>query len=301
MTLIPTVGDTYHIKPAWKAVGGKGKIAARICNYFYGSIREFYEPFYGGGAVTLELYRTGRLHSAQRVVANDFDPSIKLMCEAIAAEPKLFAANLYFWETKYYKNPEETYYQIRQEWNDGIHQTLKPAHAAKCLFLRQAGYNGLWRVNKNGKMNTPWGKYKKVHLPPLDQLFALAKLYGKMRFDSQDFAQHVEDEIWSRFDMNLNNVCVFMDPPYLKTYSQYVKSGWGVSDAERLVCLCQNLAYRGATVVLSHIDNDAIREVLKDFWPTAKLIDIDTRHTVNCDGKGRGKVRELLITNSEAA
>ena len=73
---------------------------------------------------------------------------------------------------KKYDNTEEVFYAVReQEWT----ALPKAEAAARTIFLNHTCFNGLYRVNKQGKFNVPYGKYKNPKICDEEGLYAASE------------------------------------------------------------------------------------------------------------------------------
>jgi len=152
-------------KPFLKWAGGKGQliheIVKRLPNELLSSqITTYIEPFIGGGAVffyiaqKFENISNFYLFDANEDLVNCYN-SIKDDVDAVIEALRKLAQ-----EYHASKNRKELYISIRHKFNETKHNWAV-INAAQLIFLNKTCFNGLYRVNKSGYFNVPFGDYKK--------------------------------------------------------------------------------------------------------------------------------------------
>lgn len=268
----------------FKCVGGKGKLV--------GALREllppkeewsegYCEPFVGGGALFRHLAGTASL--PDKVWLNDASPGTARTWQDLKRNGRWTEDWLLKRELQYARaTPEERkalYDKERAVWNSG------GVTGARHIFLRKTGFNGLWRENKKGEYNVPWGKYKTFAAPRLKPLVEALS------------AHQVEVTNLSGADVVGQVGCgwlVYVDPPYLGEFSNYTSAGFNASDHVRLIQACAGAADRGVKVLYSNRWCPEVLELLQQHWPEANRQRLVVQQTVACTNTGRGAVEELV-------
>jgi DNA adenine methylase len=264
-----------------KWVGGKVRTADLIAGHIGTIGGRYFEPFVGGGAVLLKLLRNGGVKSA---VASDTNDKLIRTWKAVQADPAGVGWQVAMLPTESYR---EKYYEMRAAMNEGIADPNK--HAAVMLWLNRACFNGLWRENKRGALNTPCGRYAKVRVPTIDELTEMARLIADVTFMNLDFMAVVE--------MAGAGDVVYCDPPFVRVGKQGFDSygtAWdGDADQRRLANTARWAAKRGARVLLSNHDTPEVRSVLYPEPPFRVLHTSLVRRDLSAGTRGAG-VGELL-------
>lgn len=266
------------MKPILKWVGSKASLADQlleIAGYAAGYHR-WVEPFAGSAALFFKL-------QPRRALLNDRNARLISFYQTLCTTPiSLFdeiidMARRYEHERHGPLQKKALYLQ----WRDGLAEKTGVELAARVYAVNKLCFNGLWRENKSGDFNVPWGQRKTLPLPnPPDWSQASAAL---VRADttSTDF---------DKLDYQPGDF-VYFDPPYETTFGQYQSSGWGVNDLYRLRALCERLHGVGIPCMVSNLDTELVREVFSGYT----FHEIETAHKVK-GGKAQA-VRELCITN----
>lgn len=161
--------------------------------------------------------------------------------------------------------------------------------AARMIALNKWGFNGLYRVNKSGKFNVPFGSHKK---PPtlcdVENILSCSKALAGVDILQGDFEVAVSTSKSGDF--------VYFDPPYVplnptSDFTSYTSVGFGLKDQQRLAACVQDLYKRGVSVVLSNSYTPTVLELYKDFT----IHEVQARRSVNSKGDGRGKIAEALV------
>ena len=156
--------------------------------------------------------------------------------------------------------------------------------AARFIYLNKTCYNGLYRVNSQGKFNVPEGRYKNPDICNADRLRETSQALENAIIRVGDFASVVQP---GRDDL------VYCDPPYDGVFTGYQASGFGENDQERLRNAANAWTRSGARVVLSNADTPAMRKLYSDF----RIHEATAPRPINSKGTGRRNAAELIITS----
>jgi len=246
-----------------------------------GPIDFFVEPFLGGGAVFLELARQGRV---KRAVLNDRNPELIHTWRMVQKHPAELIEAIYQWPVD-----EATYYHVRDEIEPAALDDV--TRAARVLWMNRTCFNGLYRKNRKGKFNVPFGKYKKVNLVDEENLHAVSAALQDVTLQDFDFE--------SVMLMAGRGAVVYCDPPYVpvsKTSSFNAYDGLPFGDAEqgRLAEAFAALNQQGAFGVLSNSWTDKTLEL---YARHGLFIDqVMARRNINSKAGRRGPVPEVMVT-----
>ena len=260
--------------PIIKWAGGKAKLASEIRTRLPERFGRYYEPFCGGAAVFFAL-------APAQAVLGDANDGLMTAYRAIAEDPDDVLAQL---EHHIASHSEEHYEQARAQWNDGLHAFDPAARAAALLYLNRAGYNGLWRENAAGRLNTPWGQRTRaqVRLDP-DRLRAAAAALARATIRTGDYRFTLRDVA--------PGDAAYIDSPYDGTFTAYTAGGFGDADQRALAAEVRRLAAAGVHVVASNADTPFIREL----YAGLRIEVVRAARNINSDAEGRGPVDEVLI------
>jgi len=270
-------------KPVVKWVGGKTQLLENISENAPIEYGKYIEPFFGGGAVFFSLYKQGRVKKA---VISDNNPELINLYSVIRDEPKKLIRELKKLEGA---NTSEEYYAFRHEFNAlAKKEGSRVRRAALFIYLNKTCYNGLWRVNKKGEFNVPFGRYKKPAILDEENILAVSKAFQKAKVTLSDFEDTVQVAKEGDF--------VYFDPPYAPItetakFTSYTKDGFENGEQERLATVFRELASDGVYVLESNSDAPVVSELYKGF---DKVV-VQAKRYVNCKGHKRGDVNELLI------
>jgi DNA adenine methylase len=265
-------------RPFLKWAGGKRELLPEILNDLpEGRLDLYIEPFLGGGAVFCELARLGRIG---RAVLGDRNPELVDTWRAVQSQPEALHAAFGQWGTS-----EAEYYAVR---------ALAPAalspldRAARVLYLNRRGFNGLYRLNRSGEFNVPFGRFATPPRLDLDNLLAVHRALQGVELVQGDFdavLEHVAP-----------GATVYCDPPYwpasaTSNFNFYDGCVFGPVEQRRLAETFRGLAGRGARGLLSNSDVPATR----DLYAGLRLRAVLCRRRINSKVDARGHVSELLV------
>jgi DNA adenine methylase len=274
-------------KPFIKWAGGKKRVINHILEKVPANVSTYHEPFLGGGAVFFALKN---LHKFKKAVLNDTNTHVVVAYQLIQSCPHDLIHEL---EKPEYRYDKDSYLEIRRQFNDNLayvqadHQFTT---TAQFIYLNRTCFNGLFRVNKQGKFNTPFGKYLNPVICDRDNILAVSKaLRGKVKITNVDFEQAVKNAKQGDF--------VYFDPPYLplsKTanFTKYDATGFTESDHWRLRGVFSNLASKGVDVLLSNSSSPLSYNMYGQF----NIEELEGPRTIGGPTKTRDSVKELLIS-----
>lgn len=181
---------------------------------------------------------------------------------------------------------EDFYYQQRAH-----EPTTRIERAVRFIYINKAGFNGLWRVNKAGKCNVPFGHNAKANICDTTRLLECSASLRSIDLDIEcrDFATTIEG-------VKPGDV-VYFDSPYVpvsKTanFTGYAKEGFGAAEQQRLADLMKSFEASGVSAVLSNSDCEETRRLYQGLH----IESVQARRAVNSDATKRGPVGEIMVT-----
>ena len=269
------------LQPVLKWVGGKRQLLDAFDPLFPEKIDYYCEPFAGGAAVFLHL-------RPQKALISDINGEIINLYQVIRDDVDGLIAKV-----SQFTNTKECYYEVRDWDRREDYQSMSAVDkAARILYLNRVCFNGVYRVNKQGYFNVPFGNYKKPMILNTENLYALHQYFNEadITFKVADY-QEVLKEI-------PNNAFVYLDPPYdpvspTASFTSYAKDGFSREDQIQLRKCCDALWPRGVKFMLSNSATDFIKEQYDNYHITI----VKANRSINRDGRGRGAVDEVVIRN----
>jgi DNA adenine methylase len=226
----------------------------------------------------------------------------------IKRDTKKLIAELETLQTDYLsKNDEEResfFYEVRDAFNQKLtginfkkYSSEWIERTAQIIFLNRTCYNGLFRVNRKGEFNVPFGRYKNPEILNEDNLKDVATLLKTTRILPGDFTRcrkFVDDHTF-----------VYFDPPYrplneTSSFTSYSKGGFSDKDQVRLFEFFRELDEEGAKVMLSNSDprnENPDDSFFDDLFSDYSIERVPAKRMINCNGARRGDISELIITN----
>ena len=180
----------------------------KFINFGSGTIKKYVEPFVGGGAVLIDILQK---YDVEEAYAFDINKDLINCYNVIKQNVETLIEKLNEKEKEFLnielENRQEYFYKIRSEYNSyKIEDNLDVKRASEFIFLNRTCFNGLYRVNKNGKFNVPCGKYKNPTICDAKNLRNLSKLLQNVVFEYGDYKKCIK-----YID---TNTFVYFDPPY---------------------------------------------------------------------------------------
>lgn len=274
-------------KPFVKWAGGKRQIINKLKQYLPEDYNTYYEPFVGGGALFFELFTS----YGKKAVLNDYNFELMNVYNCLKDEEKYekMCRELDYHETNH---SEEYYYNIRNLDKDKrkFGKISDYKRAARTIYLNKACFNGLYRVNSKNEFNVPFGKKEKVNTYEGQNLGIVHCIisFNNVELLSTDFETAVESAKKGDF--------IYFDPPYdsdTSTFNGYTEDGFDRNEQVRLARVFKELDAKGCFVMLSNHNTSLINELYKDY----NIHVIEAQRNINANGKKRGKVEEVIITN----
>ena len=271
-------------KPFVKWAGGKRKLAPEIARYVPEKFNNYYEPFVGGGAVFFHLHSAEKLR--KKVFLSDANASLVKSYMAIMSDDhEKLIKRLGEWQRKHGRKGEDFYEEVKRS-----RPRTKVGIAAKLIYLNKTCFNGLYRVNSRGEFNVPMGSYVNPKICDEKNIRAVHKFLTAV--DAK-----IDNHSFEKIKPKRNDV-VYCDPPYDDTFTAYTGNKFGRDSQERLCEKCWEWRDKGVHVIVSNSNTDFIRGMYEDYGFYTYVVKA-ARH-ISCDGSGRGKVEELIITSCEA-
>lgn len=274
------------LMPFTKWTGGKRQLLKDLTRYLPKEFNRYFEPFIGGGALFFHL-------TPSVATINDMNEDLILSYRQIRDD----VDNLIELLEKHSKNNSKEYFlDIRKVDRDGrIKEMSDTEKAARLLYMLRVDFNGLYRVNKKGQFNVPYGRYKNPKIVNETLLRNISFYLNSNEIDilNTDFEEAILEASFNDF--------VYFDPPYApisatSAFTAYTHDGFNESDQIRLRDTFKKLSDKGVKVMLSNSDVGAIRDLYCNL-PGVNIEVVRARRNINSRADGRGKINELIIRN----
>ena len=226
------------MKPLYKWPGGKGKEIKFFEQYFPTDYLTYVEPFFGAGAVYFHLQH-------QKCVINDLNSEAMVFLRLIKEGKGIEIFN----RLNEYENNEAFYYNVRSNVG-GSDLDI----ASRFYYLRKTCFRGLARYNRSGEFNVPFGHYVSYDIGDL-----LNDDYKK-RLDETEIFSRDFSFIFNRYNDAGN--FIFIDPPYHKTFSNYVSDGFDDTQHKQLADLFKESKSKCLMIIGK---TDYIEDLYKDY------------------------------------
>lgn len=267
-------------KPFLRWAGGKRWLTNQIEGIIPREFNNYFEPFLGGASIYLYLKKNDLIK--RESFLSDANADLINAYNMIADDPKKVIDVL-----KKYKNEKEEYYILRDlDPNNEIEK------AARFIYLNKTSYNGIYRVNRNGKYNVPYGDRKITNLFDFENIENVSKiLSNKTRLLSHDF-EIIKEKIQA-------SDLIFLDPPYTVAHEnngfvEYNQSIFTWEDQKRLANLLQHINEVGAFFIMTNAKHDSIEEL---FSPYGEYNILSRQSLIGGKGAKRQNINEYIFKN----
>lgn len=260
--------------PFIKWPGGKRILARKICTFFPGEFGRYIEPFVGGGAIFFTRGVSGALLA-------DIDTELINVYEQVRDNVELVISQL-----SKLKISRDYYYKIRSS-----RPSIPLGRAIRFLYLNRTAFNGIYRVNRNGDFNVPFGCKPGTKVCEPDLLRQASKVLASATLKVADF----ETTISCAGAGDL----IYADPPYTTKHDdngfrRYNRNIFSWQDQIRLAGATQQAAERGATVLVSNAHHQDICKLYQNF----QAVTLVRSSCVSGRPNARGPVKEYLFVST---
>lgn len=296
----PTIEKAH---PFVKWAGGKAQLLdvlkSNLPSGIGTTIKKYAEPFVGGGAFLFSLLEE---YSFEEIYISDNNKELMNTYIAIRDNHSELLDTLNTLQNEYnglsLELQEQFYYEKREEFNV-VELTDKTSvqKASLFVFLNKSCFNGLFRVNKKGKYNVPFGKHKSVSICDTDNLSKISHMLQNVIIKACDYQEVME--------FADSSTLVYFDPPYrplnaTSGFTSYTEDDFSDKNQIELASCFKALSNKGVKVMLSNSDPKNVNEndnFFDDLFADFNILRVSASRMINSKGSSRGKIKELLIKN----
>jgi DNA adenine methylase len=290
-------------KPFIKWVGGKSQLIEQLdaqlpADFDNWENVTYIEPFVGGGAML--FYMLQRYPNIQRAIINDINPDLAICYRTVRDTPEQLIESLMDIENAYLaleteEGRKDFFMAARYRYNE---KNLDPIeNTTKFFFLNRTCFNGLYRVNKKGLFNVPFGKYANPTICDPETIRKDSELLQRVEILNSDFE--------ATFEHARGNTLFYFDPPYrplsdTSSFNDYAKEAFNDDAQVRLKEYCDQINEAGFHFMLSNSDckgkneNDNFFDVLYGAYQIERVW---ASRSINSNPEKRGKLTEILVHN----
>lgn len=252
-------------RPFLRWAGGKTRLLSKILPHVPAEFGRYHEPFLGAGAVFFAVAHRAK-NGCQLA---DLNEELINVWTIVRDRPDAFLRALKHYEGK---DSERDYYRVRKTNPKG-----STSRAARFFYLNQTSWNSLWRVNRWGVFNVPWGARPFRGIQRVE-LKRTSRALQNVQIDHRDFRESLSHVQGGDF--------VYLDPPYLPVsdtskFSGYTERRFRLGDLTELAELCLEMSKRNVKWVLSNRDTPRVREL----FSFARIERLTTRRSVSAQNR----------------
>lgn len=290
-------------KPFIKWVGGKGQLIEQLeallpTDFDRWENVTYIEPFVGGGAMLFHMLQNHK--NIRTAVINDINSDLTTCYKVVRDNPTELIDSLKEIQQEYYSlKSEDTrkqfYILMRDEFNKKSLTPIK--NTTLFFFLNRTCFNGLYRVNKTGLFNVPFGKYETPTICDPVTIYADSELLHNVEIMTGDY-QHT-------FNKACGKTLFYFDPPYrplsnTSSFNDYAKETFNDLAQERLKLFCDRIEEAGYSFMLSNSDcfnTPAKDRFFEDLYLAYTIDRVWAARFVNANPAKRGRLQEILVHN----
>lgn len=272
-----SVSSHSPVTPFLKWPGGKRWFVSGYADLLPEEYNTYIEPFLGAGSVFFHL-------RPKKAVLGDVNLDLINTYRVIRRNWREIEVSLRYHQRRHSEDADVYYYQMRdQESDNSIKQ------ASRLIYLNRTCFNGIYRVNLEGRFNVPRGTKDSVVIDT-DDFKLLSKLLRKAKLVAGDFEALVDQARKGDF--------VFCDPPYTVRHNyngfrKYNEVLFSWTDQERLARALKRAALRGVKVLCTNANHDSIHELYDHQVFDLKMV--SRFSTISADCESRRNFEELVI------
>lgn len=290
-------------KPFIKWVGGKSQLIEQLeallpADFTKRENITYIEPFVGGGAMLFYLLQT--YPNIKSAIINDINADLTLCYQTVRDNPTELIRYLNEIQAEYYslkteEQRKEFFLNKRDLFNTKALNSIE--NCTLFFFLNRTCFNGLYRVNKSGKFNVPFGKYSTPKICDAATIYADSRILQKVDIMTGDFEQ--------TFSKIKEDTFFYLDPPYrplsnTSSFNDYAKEDFNDNAQIRLKLFCDRLNEIGVQFMLSNSDclgKDGKDRFFDDLYINYQISRVMASRSINAIASKRGKLTEIVINN----
>lgn len=262
------------MNPFLRWAGSKRRLLPTLIESVPESFGRYIEPFAGSACLFFAL-------DLREGILGDVNPELIHTYREVKKNVNEVIENL-----TAFKNTAAEYYSTRA-LNPSL---LTPSmRAARLIYLNRFCFNGLYRTNRDGQFNVPYGGYKCGPLPSANMLHECSRILKKVKLVRGSFEKTLEYAQSGDF--------VYLDPPYCirsrRVFSEYSHFNFGDDQLSALRKHLKTLNQKGVLFLVSYGVSHEAKELAKDFQ--TRRVTVKRHIAGKCSQRRRN--RELLITN----
>ncbi|CAC6218996.1 TPA: Dam family site-specific DNA-(adenine-N6)-methyltransferase [Staphylococcus aureus] len=272
----------YKLSPIVKWAGGKTQLLDAINALVPNDFAIYHEPFLGGGATLLSNQPKNaiindlnyELMTTYNVIKHDITPLIKELKDMI----KQHNTN----------NAKDFYMTVREQEILNLNDI---EIAARFLYLNKTGFNGLYRVNSQGKFNVPFNKKDMIKN---STVFSETNLRNLNKYFNENNIIILNEDFNEALKKVKENDFVFIDSPYDEAYTSYQKGGFHEKEHKELAERLIELDKKGIKWIVTNHNTKLIQFLYNQF----DFYEIPVNRFINSDAQKRSNAtNEVLILN----
>lgn len=262
------------ITPFLRWAGSKRQLLGELAPYWNGKYKRYVEPFVGSACLFFKL-------QPKKALLGDINSDLVSTYEQIRDNVRAVISEL-----NEFGQGKDFYYELRSA---DPRPMSPPRRAARFIYLNRYCFNGLYRTNRQGHFNVPYGGLKTGEIPSESLLLACSNQLSRASLVCGDFGNVLAKVRPGDF--------VYMDPPYSvkasRVFNGYDASVFSEEELARLRKWMENLHDRGIHFVVSYASCDEAEYLKKGFYCSEATVN---RNIAGFTGNRR-KTSEVIITN----
>jgi DNA adenine methylase len=267
------------LRPFLRWAGGKQKLVRFLREFVPDKevFHRYFEPFFGAGAIFFIM-------QPENAMLSDINSELMNCYQQVAIDPESVA---YLLQQLAIRDCADFFYRVRAQCMENM---TPEERVARFIYLNKAAFNGIYRVNKMGCFNVPYGpSFKGPAIPSKDVLISAANRLRKAKIFTRDFEEVLADATTGDF--------IYLDPPYpplnnTSYFTHYSPQKFNWQDQMRVANLFLELSNRGCLVMLSNSGQSKVINLYKKF----NIFNLNVRRWLGSNGD-RFHVHEIIVTN----